>query len=156
MKCQKWFLFKIVCNKNEKLYSQDAGKPSETLEPSDFAEYIDGSMEDMILLVEEDEDELLAMRNCDLLIDKCSEDANNNSLAVPDSTSLLGVGDHSREVEMVEITVSQQSQDDVEWWVCHLCDANLIGSESYQSHMQQHICLLDEAVRNYLLTRVRL
>lgn len=153
MKCQKWFLFKIVCNKNEKLFSQDSGKPV-TLLPSDLAEYTDGSMEDMVLLVEEDEEELLAMRNCDQLIDKCVEEANNNSLAVPDSTSLPE--DHSKEVEKMEVTVSQQSQDDVEWWVCHLCDANLIGSETYQNHLQQHNRLLDEAVRNYLLTRLGL
>lgn len=76
-KCQKWFLFKSICNENEHLYSPDEMVPiKHELLPA-TQDYIDDGLEDsMILQVEEDEEDLLeVLLNADIKPDEFNSES---------------------------------------------------------------------------------
>lgn len=243
-KCLKWLNFKTVCNENEKMFSQKTEKSPESLDPSEYTEYIDGSLEDIVLQVEDDEEDLLAVlqneskengegetclnhksdhsvvhwpeikdgqdiieQRLSLLMDiplveadcgiidsyavpktspnasstdqysqctKISNSRNSDCLETHDQetvqvciSDLPGEEDNGKLIVKTEtdevanisepgpsnkdkestldypdvknVKQEKMNTDNVELWICTVCDANLLGSEEYRDHLKLHL-----------------
>lgn len=59
--------------------------------------------------------------------------------------------DERTEVKQCDYACTQGSQgDNVELWICSVCDANLLGAEAYRDHLQLHLAE-DEVVSNIFI-----
>lgn len=51
---------------------------------------------------------------------------------------------------------TQESQgDNVELWICSVCDANLLGAEAYRDHLQLHLAEDEVVSFTYFLTKLK-